>query len=50
MARKAFNTTLEEDLIKKLKKLAIDRNCNINDLLEESIQIILDKYLRDQGE
>jgi hypothetical protein len=31
MSRKAMTTTLNQELIKKAKKLAIDRNKNLND-------------------
>ena len=44
MARKAFNTTIDADLIKDLKRLALEKDCKVNDLLEEGIKIILEKY------
>jgi len=44
MSRKAMTTTLNQELIKKAKKLAIDRNKNLNDLIEEGLMIILNKY------
>jgi hypothetical protein len=43
MARKIFTTTLEETLLKELKKLAIDLDCSVNTLLEEAIKLILAK-------
>lgn len=44
MARKNINTTLEEELYKKIKVLAIKLDKNANDLLEEGMEHILDKY------
>jgi hypothetical protein len=42
--RKNYNTTLREDLIKKLKMLAVEKDSRVNDLLEEAIELLLDKY------
>lgn len=44
MKRKPFTTTLNEKPLKELKKLAIDLDRSVNDLLEESIEWLLDKY------
>ncbi len=44
MGKKKFTTTLDEDLIKQLKKLAIDLGQSANNLIEEGIRVILDKY------
>ena len=44
MGKKKFTTTLDEDLIKELKKLAIDLGRSANELIEEGIRVILDKY------
>ena len=44
MPRKHFTTSIDVDLLKELKKLAIDLDRNANDLLEESIKYILKKY------
>jgi len=44
MARKNINTTLEEKLYKKIKVLAIKLDKNANDLLEEGMEYILEKY------
>ncbi|SDC66820.1 MULTISPECIES: hypothetical protein [unclassified Candidatus Frackibacter] len=49
MARKNINTTLDEDLYKKIKILAIELNKNANDLLEEGMEYILDKYKDNQA-
>ena len=43
-SRKNYNTTLREDLIKKLKMLAVEKDSRVNDLLEEAIELLLDKY------
>jgi len=44
MARKNIATTLEEELYKKIKVLAIELDKNANDLLEEGMEYIIDKY------
>ena len=44
MGKKKFTTTLDEALIKELKKLGIDLGRSANDLIEEGICVILDKY------
>jgi len=42
--RKSYNTTLRTDLTKKLKILAIEKDVRANDLLEEAIIDLLNKY------
>jgi predicted transcriptional regulator len=44
MARKHMTTTIDNDLQKEVKKLAIDLERPLNDLLEEAIQDLLKKY------
>ena len=44
MTRKAFTTRLDEQLLKEVKKLAIDLDCDVNDLLEEAIKYLLQKH------
>ena len=44
MARKALSTRIENHLQKEIKKLAIDLEKPLNDLLEEAIQDLLKKY------
>jgi predicted transcriptional regulator len=44
MARKPLSTKIENDLQKSIKKLAIDLERPLNDLLEEAIQDLLEKY------
>ena len=39
-----YNTTIDSDLLKKLKILAIEVNKRQNDLLEEAIEDLLKKY------
>lgn len=41
--RKTINTTVDKDLIKKIKILSIEKECNINDLIEEGLRIVLEK-------
>jgi predicted transcriptional regulator len=42
--RRVFSTRIDQDIIKKLKHLAVDQNSSLNDLLEEAIQNLLKKY------
>ena len=44
MARKNMTSSIEIDLQKAIKKLAIDLERPFNDLLEEAIKDILKKY------
>lgn len=44
MARKNINTTLDENLYKQIKLLAINKNVKANDLIEEGMKYILKKY------
>lgn len=38
-----FQTTLNPELIRQLKVMAIEQNCNVNDILEVIIQEYIDK-------
>lgn len=42
--RKMYNTTLDVDLIKQIKILAAQLEKRQNDLLEEAIRDLLEKY------
>ena len=42
--RKSYNTTLRTDLMKKLRILAAELEKRQNDLLEEAVQDLLEKY------
>ena len=44
MEKKKFTTTLDENLIKEIKKLAIELDLSANILIEEGIQLVLKKY------
>ena len=44
MPRKHFTTSLDEKLLKEIKKLAIDLDRSVNDLLEEGIKYLLKKH------
>jgi len=46
MGKKKFTTTLDEALIKQIKKLAIDLGLSANDLIEEGMRSVLKKYRR----
>jgi len=44
MERKPLSTKIDNSLQKEIKKLAIDLERPLNDLLEEAIQDLLKKY------
>ncbi|SHK08675.1 hypothetical protein [Tepidibacter formicigenes] len=44
MARKNINTTLDEDLYTEIKILAIKLKTNANDLIEEGMKYVIEKY------
>jgi hypothetical protein len=44
MARKNMTTSIENDLQKEIKKLAIDLEPPFNDLIEEALRDLLKKY------
>ncbi len=44
MKKKMFSTQVRNDLLKEFKKLAIDLERPINDILEEAMLDLLDKY------
>jgi len=50
MKRKAFTTTIKVDSLKEVKKLAIDLDRSVNDLLEEAIDWLLEKYKSSSSE
>lgn len=47
MAKKQINTTIDADLLKQIKILAVEKDCNLNDLIEEGLKIVLDIYKED---
>jgi hypothetical protein len=49
MARKPLSTTIEDHLLKSAKKLAIDLERPLNDLLEEALTDILKKYEKESS-
>ena len=49
MARKPLSTRIENDLQKEIKKLAIDLEKPLNDILEEAIKDFLKKYNEKAG-
>lgn len=44
MARKAINTTVDADLMRDIKLLALNIDCKINDLIEEGLRLVLEKH------
>jgi len=44
MARKIITTSIDTELIKKLKHLAVDSDKPLNELHEEAIKDLLKKY------
>ncbi|MGD9045832.1 MAG: hypothetical protein PVG06_19120 [Desulfobacterales bacterium] len=45
--RKIYNTTLDSELPKRIRILAAQLGKRQNDLLEEAIQDLLNKYIQD---
>ena len=43
-SRKPFTTSLDIPLLKEVKKLSIDLDRSVNDLLEEGMRWLLKKY------
>lgn len=43
MARKNINTTIDEDLYKEIRMLALKKGVNANDLIEEGMRYILER-------
>jgi hypothetical protein len=50
MARKNINTTLDEDLYTEIKILAIKLRTNANDLIEEGMKYVIEKYSNQDNE
>jgi len=48
--RKPFTTSLNVGILKDVKKLAIDLDKGVNDLLEEAMKDLLKKYEKPQPE
>lgn len=46
--RERYTTTLEKDLIKELKILAAKLDKRQNELLEEAIKLLLEKYKKEE--
>ncbi|TCS94842.1 hypothetical protein [Hazenella coriacea] len=44
MARKNINTTIDIELYRQIKVLAAKLDKNANDLLEEGMRLVLEKY------
>ena len=43
MARKNINTTLDEELYKNIRILALQKGINANDLIEEGMKLIIER-------
>ena len=41
MPRVQFTTKLEERIVKEIKKLAIDLDCSVNDIIEDCLRSFL---------
>ena len=50
MEKKMFSTRMNLDLLKRAKKLAVDLERPLNDLLEEAIRDLLGKYDKHSSE
>jgi hypothetical protein len=47
---KTFLAKVQSELLKAIKKLAIDLHCSVNDLLEEVVNYLLKKYKKEAQE
>ena len=43
MSRKNINTTLDEELYKNIRILALQKGVNANDLIEEGMKLIIER-------
>ena len=48
--QKTFLAKVQSELLKAIKKLAIDLSCSVNDLLEEVVKYLLKKYKKEAQE
>jgi len=48
--QKPFTTSLDVSLLKEIKKLAIDLARPVNELLEESIRWLLERYKKERDQ
>ena len=46
MPRQPFTTKLDKDLMREIKKLAIDLDCSVNDILEHCLKAFLKKPVK----
>lgn len=49
MARKNINTTIDEDLYKSIRILALQKGVNANDLIEEGMKYIIKRESKKNG-
>lgn len=42
--RKTYSLSFDQALMRELKHLAVDEDCNVNDLLEEAARDVLKKH------
>ncbi len=50
MARKNINTTLDEDLYMNIRILALQNGLNANDLIEEGMKYVIEKYTKQDND
>lgn len=44
--RNRLSTTIDEDLLKKARHLAIDQNKNLNEIIEEALELLFQTLKR----
>lgn len=49
LSRKNINTTIDEDLYTEIKILAIKLKINVNDLIEEGVKYVIEKYTNQEN-
>lgn len=46
--KKPFNTSFEKELIKGMKKLSLDLDCNVNEILEVAYNLLTQNFNKKQ--
>lgn len=50
MSQKQFTTTFEEELLKSCKQLAVECNCNVNQIFELGFKILTNSLEKEEIE
>ncbi|MCK8828130.1 ribbon-helix-helix domain-containing protein [Natroniella acetigena] len=50
MSKKNIHTTVDKELVKEAKIMAIKLDINLNELIEEGLEMVLEKYEKELAE